>query len=545
LVIVAGATITFGLFGLFVMATPLGYPRSVVAMSWGFTILAVGATRFAWRTLRRHLYHVSALPKADRVRALVYGAGQTGVMPVRQTRDDPQSHIEIVGFVDDDPCLQGMIIAGKRVLGNGAKLAELVARHNIDEIILALPSVAGTLIQRVMDQGRELGVRVRTVPRLLELLTGDDRTVSVRDIDLGDLIGRDTSCLNLALPDNYIEGRTILVTGAGGSIGSEICRQLCRYGPERVVLLGRGENRVHSIYYELTEKWPRIEFVPVIANITSREAMEETFDRYRPAVVIHAAAHKHVYLMEVNAVEAARNNVLGTELIVNLAADYSVERFIFVSTDKAVEPTSIMGATKRLCERIVASRNGSSKTKFMAVRFGNVLGSAGSVVPIFQRCARMGRPLQVTHPDVDRFFMTIEEASFLVLQAGALGHGGDIFVLDMGQPLKILTIARAVLEMEGKDPDAPGAITFIGLRPGEKLHEALSSPCEVLQPTANPRIRRIVPNGHREQCLELNIALRTLREAVAFCDEGRVRRILKEATNGTIELPEYLVATTA
>ncbi len=330
---------------------------------------------------------------------------------------------------------------------------------------------------------------------------------------------------------DYLSGRTVLVTGAGGSIGSEICRQLCRYHPRQVVLFGRGENRIHKVYYELKDKYPQIEFVPVICNFTSREAVSDTLAQYRPEVILHAGAHKHVFLMEVNTVEAARNNVLGTALLAELAETHGVERFIFVSTDKAVEPTSVMGATKRLCERVLVSRNGGCKTKFMAVRFGNVIGSSGSVLPIFQAHVAAGRPIPVTHPEVDRFFMTIEEAAFLVLQAGSLGQGGDIFVLDMGEPIRILDVARTVLELSGRDPDDPQAIEIIGLRPGEKMHESLTHPWEDLVETECPLVRKLRVVGQPPDYLSVSEAVERLREAVARCDEHAVRQVLAEATN--------------
>jgi len=353
----------------------------------------------------------------------------------------------------------------------------------------------------------------------------------VRPLDMADLLGRDTGQLELGTEQDYLEQRTVLVTGAGGSIGSEICRQLCRYHPRTIILLGRGENRIHKVYYELRDEYPQIEFVPVICNLTSREALADVLAQYRPQVILHAGAHKHVYLMEVNAVEAARNNVLGTQTVADLAQRYGVDRFIFISTDKAVQPTSIMGATKRMCERLLVCRNGGARTKFMAVRFGNVIGSAGSVLPIFQAYAAAGRAIPVTHPDADRFFMTIEEAAFLVLQAGSLGEGGDLFVLDMGEPIRILDVARTVLEFSGRDPSDAAAIEFIGLRPGEKVHESLTNPWEQLEPTECPLVRKLRVTGREPDCITVPEALGRLREAVERCDETEVRRVLAEATH--------------
>jgi FlaA1/EpsC-like NDP-sugar epimerase len=535
LCIAVPTTVPFVALAVLSQVQDLGYSRIVLATAWLSSLLAIAGARLVWRIARTRLFHTDTVPKQNRAPILIYGAGREGALLARHARDDFDSRYDVVGYVDDNLSLRGMYVAGYKVLGNEKDLGRLIDKHQIQEIIVALPSASGKRLQEIMKLGHELGVRVRTVPRLLELIDGEVALSSVRDLKFTDLLGRDTGDLELALPQNYVAGQTILVTGAGGSIGSEICRQLCRYNPRRVILLGRGENRIHSIYYELRDRWPKIEFVPVIANLASPEAVNRVLFTHRPRVVIHAAAHKHVYLMEVNPVEAARNNVLGTSNLVDAAQEYGVDRFVLVSTDKAAEPTSVMGATKRFCERLVISQNGRSKTKFMAVRFGNVLGSAGSVLPIFQACVAAGRPLQVTHPDVDRFFMTIEEAAFLVLQAGALGNGGEIFVLDMGEPVNICSIARAVLEMNGKDADAPGAICFIGLGPGEKLHETLTAGHEQLTGTESSRILQIKTNGDAPSVLDVSEGLVTVRSAVARCDEARVLDMLQRVTNATLE----------
>ena len=532
LVIVGTATVTTGLAYFIVSATEhLSYPRSVLAMIWCFLILSVGGIRFAWRYLRERIYAPERAPHGPRTRVLIYGAGDSGVTLARQMRDDRQSRYEVVGFVDDDPRLKGMIAGETKVLGTGDELEMIVRRREVKEIVAALPTAAGGKLKELLQRGTSLGVTVRTIPRLLEMVNGQRPLNRVREIGVADLLGRDTGDLTLTDCASYLSERTVLVTGAGGSIGSEICRQLCRYSPRRIVLLGRGENRIHQVYYELKDRYRQIEFVPVICNITSREAVSDALAQHRPQVILHAGAHKHVFLMEMNAVEAARNNVLGTALLAELAEAYGVERFIFVSTDKAVEPTSAMGATKRLCERILVSRNGTSKTKFMVVRFGNVVGSSGSVLPIFQAHVAAGRPIPVTHPDVDRFFMTIEEAAFLVLQAGSLGRGGEIFVLDMGEPIRILDLARTVLELSGHDPDDPQAIEIIGLRPGEKLHEGLTNPWEELTPTECPLVRKLRIVGQQPHYLPVPEALERLGEAVVSCDEDIVRRVLAEATD--------------
>lgn len=536
LVIPLSVTVTAIIAGGVVAVTEdLAYPRSVAAMTWGFAILAIGGSRFGWRLLRARLYLSGRKPAEQRVRVLIYGAGRTGVMLAREADEDKNSRYDVIGFIDNNPRLRGMFLGGHRVLGAAEDIERIVHRHNVEEIIAALPSGAGEKLKELLEQAKSLGIAVRTVPRLLELVNGQLPLTSVRDVGAADLLGRDTADLELVLHTDYISDRTILVTGAGGSIGSEICRQLCRYHPRRIILLGRGENRIHSIYHELAERFPGIEFVPVICNLTSREAVEDVLRCYQPQVILHAGAHKHVHLMELNAVEAARNNVLGTAILADLAEPYDVERFIFVSTDKAAEPASVMGATKRFCERLLVQKNDTpSTTKFMAVRFGNVIGSSGSVLPIFQACVAAGRPIAVTHPDVDRFFMTVEEAAFLVLQTGALDESGEVFVLDMGEPMKIVDLARTVLEMNGKDPNDPNAIRFIGLRPGEKLHETLVAPHEELVATEYARVLRVQVNGQPPDCMELPGALEKLREAVAKCDEAMVRQILAQATNADL-----------
>lgn len=507
------------------------FPRGVLAMLWGFTLLFVGVSRFGWRAARSSFGKTNGYTNGERRRLLIYGAGESGVLLAREARQDPHSMYDVVGFMDDSRKLKGMVVSGFRVLGTSQDFETIVQKYEVQEVIVAQKSVGVAQLSDVVEAGKTLGVKVRRVPSLLEMVDGEAGLPRVRDIEVSDLIGRNPVCPDLDLKEDYIHGRTILVTGAGGSIGSEICRQLCRYQPGRVVLLGRGENRIHSVYYELREKFPGIQFDPVICNITESDAVEDTLARYRPEVIFHAAAHKHVFLMECNPVEAARNNVLGTTILADLSEMYGVERFIMISTDKATEPTCVMGATKALCERVVAQKNSSpTATRFITVRFGNVLGSAGSVVPIFKSLAAAGKPITVTDPEADRFFMTIEEASFLVLQAGGLGDGGETFVLDMGKPIRIVDIARTILRMHDRNPDEAGALRFIGLRPGEKLHETLVNPHEELVETACDRLRKVKTNGNVPSYMSVAEALETLHYAVRDCDNHRVLETLRRAT---------------
>ena len=533
IVIVLSISTGIGLAFLMMLFHPrLMYPRSVLVMTWGMSILAIGGTRFGWRELRRRVFIAHRCPAhIERRRALIYGAGDAGTMLARHIEIDPSAPYTVVGFVDDDPALTRMIVAGHRVLGVGEQLSQLVPRHNIAEVIAAIPSASGEQMKRVGWLCQEAAVRMSTVPRLLELVNGQVDVRQVRGIRYEDLLGRDVVDLGLEVEHDYISGQTILVTGAGGSIGSEICRQLCRYRPAKILLLGRGENRIHEVYAELRAKFDHIRFVPVICNFTVREALEEVFRTYRPEIVFHAGAHKHVYLMELYPVEAVRNNVLGTAITADLADAYEVRRFTSISTDKAVDPCNVMGTTKRLCELLIAQRNGASATKFMNVRFGNVIGSSGSVLTIFERQLREGQPLTVSDPRATRYFMTVAEAAFLVLEAGALGEGGETFVLDMAEPIPILQIAREFLQMHGKDPDTPGAIEFTSLGPGEKLHESLISADEELVPTSCKHIMRVVTNDQVGFHMSPQEFVGQVKAALATNDVGTTVSAVIGATN--------------
>lgn len=496
------------------LADPLRVSRSIMAMTWVFALLLIGGSRFTWRQIRRHLRSSDAQHNGERRRVLVYGAGHSGSSVVRQADVSPSSQYDVRGFVDDNPALRGMIVAGCRVLGTGAELPRLVERHRIDAVIIAAPSASGEEMRRMLEHVRESGAEAARLPRLLEAVDGRVTMDDAREVELQDLLGREMADVDLTLDPDYIAGRRVLVTGAGGSIGSEICRQLCRYGPAELVLLGRGENRIHAIYKELAADHPEIALHPVICNFTNEDDVARVFRQYRPQVVFHAGAHKHVYLMQSHPAEAVRNNVIGTAVVARAAQRSGVERFVAISTDKAVEPCSVMGASKRLCELLLMKLNRESATQFTVVRFGNVIGSSGSVLTIFQQQAASGRPLTVTHREATRFFMTVEEAAFLVLQAGALSDGGDIFVLEMGEPVCIYEMAREFLELNGRDPDEPGAIVVTDLTEGEKVHERLHSADETLEPTRSPRILRVSPNGTPEPAWSVDDLLTRARLAV-------------------------------
>lgn len=516
-----------GSIGVWFTAQPL-FSRSILAMTWALTILAVGGSRFGWRQVRRRLWKkMNGDANGQSKRILVYGAGHSGSSFVRHLETSYDHSYIVCGYVDDNRALKNMYVGNHKVVGTGDDLPRLVDAYDVDGVILAAPSASGDALREMRDRVTATGAEVRTLPRLLETVGGEVSSADVRGIRYEDLLGRDMTNVDLDLDPNYVEGRTVLVTGAGGSIGSEICRQLCLYKPERLVLLGRGENRIHRILRKLNSEWPDTECIPVICNFTNADHVERVFEEHRPEVVFHAGAHKHVYLMEAHPAEAVRNNVVGTGIVARAADRFGVKRFVAISTDKAVEPCNAMGASKRLCEILIRKINEQSQTKFMAVRFGNVIGSSGSVLTIFQQQAASGQSLTVTHREATRFFMTVEEAAFLVLHSGALGDGGDIFVLEMGEPVCIYDMAREFLELNGRDPDEPGAIEITSLSPGEKVHESLCSAWEELEPTSSGRINRVRPNGD----IELQYTFDELMARAADCvgDREGAAKLLDEA----------------
>ncbi len=537
----ATAGVGFGSVGIF-YSQPMHYSRSVLLMTWILAILLIGGSRFGWRQMRRTLRLDGSKAHADRTPVLVYGAGQTGAAFVHHVERRPDAPYRVLGFVDDDQSLNRMIVAGYRVLGCGADLPRLVEELEVEEVILAAPSASGDRIRRMLDHVRTAGARARTLPRLLD--TGDGRAAlrDVRDVRYEDLLGRDMADIELELDPDYVAGRTILVTGAGGSIGSEICRQLCRYQPREIILLGRGENRIHSIYRELMVDFAQIKLTPCICNFTNAEHVREVFAQHKPQVVFHAGAHKHVYLMEDHPAEAVRNNVVGTGNVALAAAQAGVERFVAISTDKAVEPCNVMGATKRLSELLLLGLDRESDTKFSIVRFGNVIGSSGSVLTIFQRQAQEGLALTVTHREATRFFMTVQEAAFLVLQAGALGEGGDVYVLEMGEPVCIYQMAREFLQLNGRDPDEPGAIVVTSLSHGEKLHERLYSSREDINQTRCSRVLRVSMREELELTLTPAELLSWARQATT--DPRRTDALLQAVCDAPPAQPAPLVLMT-
>ena len=422
-------------------------------------------------------------------RFLIVGAGNTGEALLREVHRMSVAQYDVIGFIDDDPRKQGINIHGIPVLGDIEQLPLLCKEHNIEEIAIAMPSATHRQRRRVIQVFEEgTKIRFRTVPSITDIASGKLRVSQIRDVDINDLLGREAVRLDLDLIEVFARDKTVLVTGAGGSIGSEMCRQLCNFKPKLLLLIEQAENPLFYIERELHSKFPDVPVKAVICDITDKIRVEEIFEKYRPQVVIHSAAHKHVPLMELNPSEAIKNNILGTRTVADAADRYGSTNFVMISTDKAVNPTSIMGSSKRIAEMYIQDLNKTSKTHFVTVRFGNVLDSEGSVVPIFRKQIAEGGPVTVTHPDMKRYFMTIPEASQLVLQAATMGKGGEIFVLDMGEPVKIVDLARELITLSGFRPDEDIEINFIGPRPGEKLFEELSIKGEDMQPTRHPKI---------------------------------------------------------
>ncbi len=462
-----------------------GVPRSVHLLSWFFTILFIGLTRFFVRII--HYFRKQRLntPSAN---VLIVGAGDAGAMIAREIIQSQYAIKKIVGFIDDSEYKNNQRLFGAKVLGTRQELAATVKKQRVDEIIIAMPSVSGSILREIIRECKATGCKVKILPSLDELIEGKATLQQVREISLEDLLRRDPVQLDMEEITQYLRNKRVLVTGAGGSIGSEICRQIAKITPQELILLGRGENSIYDIDLDLKDTFPQLRTIPIIADIRDKQRIEAIFHEFKPQVVFHAAAHKHVPLMERQPIEAVSNNIFGTRILAEAADRVGTETFIMISTDKAVNPTSVMGATKRIAELVIQDINTVSHTKFAAVRFGNVLGSRGSVIPLFKKQIAKGGPITITHPEMKRFFMTIPEACQLVLQAGALTAGGEVFVLDMGEPVKIVDLARDLIDLSGLDPEKDVQIKFIGMRPGEKLFEEILTAEEGTSATKNEKI---------------------------------------------------------
>jgi FlaA1/EpsC-like NDP-sugar epimerase len=466
----------------------LPVPDTVLIIDWAATIALAGGLRFLVRVIREGSRPVSP---AGLTRVLVVGAGDVGEGVIRELYRLPVEQYHVVGFVDDDPNKRGIRIHGVPVLGNIDELGAVAEKLNVQEVIIALGQPKRDDLRRIIEicKGRKLTFRI--VPGVADLIEGRLDVSRLREVDINDLLGRDPVNLDMDSIGQFLTSKVVLVTGAGGSIGSELCRQIMTFRPQRLVLLDQSENSLFYIDRELRRATPGMDIVPVIADVCDRLRLEQVFERHRPAVVFHAAAHKHVPMMELNPGEAIKNNIFGSRNTADMACRFQAEAFVLISTDKAVNPTSIMGCTKRVCEmycQSLSTRPEAKATKFIIVRFGNVLGSAGSVVPIFRDQIARGGPVTVTHPEMRRYFMTIPEATQLVIQAGAIGISGQTMLLDMGTPVKIIDLARDMITLSGFRPDIDIKIEFQGVRPGEKLFEELRTDAEDVLPTHHSKI---------------------------------------------------------
>lgn len=499
-----------------------GFPMSVLGIDWVLSLLLVGGLRFSYRLLSES--QSGGTDKALRSRrVLIIGAGDAGNLVVREMQKNPQLRLEPVCFLDDDPEKQKLSMHGMPVVGRLEDLAATIDRQRIDEVIIAIPTAPGTVVRQVTDICRLKGIPFRTMPGIYELLGGKVSVSRLREVDIGDLLRREPATIDSQLVGSILVGRRVLVTGAGGSIGRELCRQIARWGPAELVLLGHGENSVFEAVLELEDVFPALPIYPVIADVRDHQRLRMVFQDHRPQFVIHAAAHKHVSLMEANIEEAVTNNILGTRCVVDACLECSeVDRLVLVSTDKAVRPTSVMGATKRIAEMIVLDAAQRSGRAFTVVRFGNVLGSRGSVVPLFKQQIARGGPVTITHPEMERYFMTIPEAVVLVLQASAMGEGGETYVLDMGEPVRILDLAEDLIRLSGLTPGEDIEIVFTGIRPGEKLSERLWDEGANYQPTTHPDIFHLA----EEEPLHGRMLDDAVEELINLAREGEAGAIL-------------------
>lgn len=451
--------------------------RRALVVTWLLHIVLIGGSRFMWRMYRDHFINKKAVTQK---RTLIVGAGAAGAMIVRQLRNEHNIDLFPVAFVDDDGSKQKMELYSLPVVGVVADIPRVVEKLNIDHIVIAIPSLRNGELKEIVEACSRTTAQVQMIPKIEDLMTGKITVSSLKNVEVEDLLGREPVKLDIGAISGYVTGNTVMVTGAGGSIGSEICRQLMRFEPKKILLVGHGEFSIYTIDMELKKNFAEIntEIIPIIGDVKDKKRICEIVEKHAPAIIYHAAAHKHVPLMEYNPHEAVKNNIIGTRNVAEAADAFGVQTFVLISSDKAVNPTNVMGASKRIAEMVVQNMAKKSATKFVAVRFGNVLGSRGSVIPLFKKQIENGGPITITHPDITRYFMTIPEASRLVIQAGTLAHGGEIFVLDMGEPVKIVDLAKNLIKLSGYTEDEI-RIEYTGLRPGEKMFEELLSEAEV------------------------------------------------------------------
>ena len=462
------------------------FPRSILFISYLLVFILCGSIRISKRV---YLHITGVMRMGKKEKTLIIGAGDAGEQILRSIISSKNSPYHPVGFVDDNPIKQGVSIHGYKVLGRISDIPKIIEHYQIKELIVALPSAGNATIKKAVELGRKAGLKkIKIAPPLSEVIDGRVSFKNLKDVEVEDLLGREEVSLNTKQIESFIKSKAVLITGAAGSIGSELSRQTAKFNPQLLLLLDQDETGVFNISKELESNFPGLKIQPLIADIRDKKKINEIFEKFQPKIVFHAAAYKHVPLMEANPDEAVKNNIFGTENLAEASLDHGVEKFIFISTDKAVNPTSVMGATKRASEMICQAYNQKNHTMFISVRFGNVLNSRGSVIPIFREQIRTGGPVEVTHKDMKRYFMLTSEACLLVMQAGAMGEGGEVFVLDMGNPVKILDLAKEMIRLSGFEPDRDIAIVFTGIRPGEKLFEEILSAEEGTVATQNQKI---------------------------------------------------------
>ena len=508
------------------------FSRLVLVIDWILSLLAVGGLRFSYRIIADS-QSASKRTQSRLKRVLIVGAGDAGALVVREMQRNPQANLTPIGFVDDDPAKLKLEIHGTPVIGKLDELARLIDLKKIDEVIIAIPSAPGKVVRKVNDVCRERNIPSRTMPSLHELIGGKVSVNRLREVDITDLLRRAPTHIDHELVGLSLGGRRILVTGAGGSIGQELCRQIARWEPVELFLLGHGENSIFETLIELEQSYPTLKVHPIIADIREKDHINHLFSIFQPQVVFHAAAHKHVPLMQANIEEAVRNNVYGTQSVVNASINNNVERLVMISTDKAICPTSVYGATKRIGEMLILDAARRTGKSFSVVRFGNVLGSRGSVLLLFKRQIDNGGPVTITHPDMQRYFMTIPEAVHLVLQASAMGKGGEVFVLNMGEQIRILDLAQDLIRLSGLEPGKDIEIIFTGIRPGEKLSEALWDEGADYLPTDHPDVLRLNENEVITST-DLQIAVNDLLELGKENDPDQIVWKLNQIVPGAV-----------
>ncbi|MCD4752268.1 MAG: polysaccharide biosynthesis protein [Anaerolineaceae bacterium] len=529
------ATIMLLLFYLDIFSA---FPRSVLIIDWVLSLVLIGGSRFLLRLViesRGTANYLTDNPRLDRV--LIVGAGDAGAIVVKELQKTPKLNLIPIGFLDDDPTKKNMVINDIRVIGTVTEIQKVLENYQVDEVIIAIPSAPGRVARLVTDGCHKFDIPFRTIPGIYELIEGSVGVSRLRTVQITDLLRRKPTRLNDDMIRMKLQDKAILVTGAGGSIGSELCRQISRRHPDVLYLLGHGENSIFEIHQELKENHPSVKTIPIIADIRDNNRLKTVFKRYTPQIVFHAAAHKHVPLMEYNIEEAITNNVIGTANIVKLCTEFNIERLVMISTDKAIHPINIMGASKRMAEMVVLDEAQRVKADYSVVRFGNVLGSRGSVVPIFKNQIAKGGPVTITHPDMKRYFMTIPEAVYLVLQSATFGKCGDIFVLNMGEQTRILDLAEDLIRLSGLEPGRDIEIVFTGIRPGDKLSEDLWDEGHIFKPTPHPDIFRLDDQNNLKND-ELETVLYRLNELAVTGKSQEIIKTLEEV------IPDAKIETT-